>query len=173
MFAATFVVASVVLVAIPGWTGTSCPGGCPKLPSNSRSESLNGIPLPAGTGPLVTATLKQGKAKRILQAEAMMTTGIAAPGAPITLAMLVTVNGVNMEPTIPASPVAVAMTDCGASGIVPAPFACTVTGTWWIDLDQNPALIGVPLAVTLGGGNLFVGPGVPVDVTLTVRLQKK
>jgi hypothetical protein len=171
-FAGTVVLGTTLLAATTGWAGTSCPGGCPTLPANSRSESLNAIPLPAGTGPLVTATLKKGKPKRILQAEAMMTTGIAAPGAPISLALMVDVNGILLEPTIPG-PVAVAMTDCGGSLILPGPFSCTVTGTWWLDLDQNPALIGVPLAVTLNGGNLFLGPAVPVDVTLTVRLQKK
>jgi hypothetical protein len=102
--------------------------------------------------------------------EAMMTNGPYAP-APVWMHLSAAVNGVLMEPH--ASPFGAAV-DCGGSGLGPVVAACTVTGSWWLDMDANPALVGVPLAVTLSGGDLG-GPGVgsPVDVTLSVRVEKK
>jgi hypothetical protein len=53
-------------------------------------------------------------------------------------------------------------------------FSCAASGSWWIDIDANPALIGVPLTVTLDGGD-FTGAciGCPALATMTVRQTKK
>src|SRR5207249_705950 len=74
-------------------------------------------------------------------------------------AIWVDVNGIAMEPS-PAGPAFAAITDCASvdgGGDAEGRFSCTITGTWWIDIDVNPGLIGVPLAVTLEGGGFF-GP---------------
>lgn len=165
------------LATTPARATDSCGGGCPILPKNARSVSSSPalIPLPAFPAPLVgmTATLHKGKARRILMVEAMVTTAALAIGAPVSPAIYPDVNGIIMEPTTFFGPVAAAMADCSAV-FGPPQGMCTVTGTWWLDLDANPALIGVPITVTLSGGDFFgPGIGVPVLATMSVRLQKK
>jgi hypothetical protein len=87
-------------------------------------------------------------------------------------------NGITMQPST-VGPVVV---DCGGGAgapLGPASFACTVTGSWWLDTDDpaNAALVTrpvPPLVVTLSGGELSPGAvGAPVDISMTVQLMKK
>ena len=80
-----------------------------------------------------------------------------------------TVNGVEMEPGSP-NPNFV-LQGCGS-------IPCTLTGTWWLDLDAaelaNPGVfINQPLTVTLHGGEGFAAPQTEGRVAMSVRLQKK
>jgi len=155
----------------------SCGGGCPKLPTKARAVSTAApTPLPAYPAPLLVATLAKGKKKTMLNVEAVLTTSALAPGAPASPAIFVDVNGTVMEPSIfgPGSPV---VTDCfgvDSGGDSESRFSCTASGSWWIDIDANPGLIGAVLTVTLNGGD-FLGPcvGCPSLATMTVRQTKK
>ena len=67
--------------------------------------------------------------------------------------------------------------DCGLTRSDPDR-KCTAVGHWWLDMDDpaNAALLGVPITVTLVGGDPSGGPAVggdPVDMSLRVRLEKK
>ena len=144
----------------------SCGAGCLKTPKAARSVSSPPAPLPPFPAPLLTAGLDKGKAKTMLTVEATIATGVLALGAPVRPAMRVEANGVVMEPAL-ATPL---IEDCAST----SHFSCTLTGTFWLDLDQNPTLIGVPIAVTLTGG-AYGGAGVGVLAvrTMTVRMTKK
>jgi len=182
---ATAILPAVVVVLFAASVASaadSCPAPCTKVPSNSRYVSVGGTPLPPFPGaalPGMVATLKKGKPKRVVVVEAMMKTGVASPGFPVTLNMFPDVNGVLMEPDASGGVGGPGpLEDCGGFGINPPAFSCTLTGTWWLDLDAaeaaNPGVfINQPLAVTLRGGD-FAGMGlIPVDVTMSVRLEKK
>ena len=128
----------------------SCGAGCPKSPKAARSVSMPPAPLGVFPQPLLAVGLLKGKAKTMLNVEATIATGPVAPGAAVRPAMIVDANGVPMEPAA-GLPL---IEDCGSS----SHFSCTLTGTFWLDLDQNPSLIGVPITVTLTGGG-FGGVG--------------
>ena len=95
-------------------------------------------------------------------------------------ALGIDVNGIAMQPAA-APDLFEGIEDCGgfgdSNGDTVFTRACTVTAHWWLDMDDpaNAALIGVPIAVTLVGGDTYGGPavGAPVDVSLRVRLEKK
>jgi hypothetical protein len=89
----------------------------------------------------------------------------------------ISVNGLfGMAPRgVPGS--SEATEDCGVFRSDPDR-TCTVTGHWWLDMDDpaNAALLGVPITVTLVGGDPSGGVAVgvvPVDISLRVRLEKK
>jgi len=168
-----------LLLASPrGFAADSCGGGCPTLPSNARAVSATATPLAAFPGNVLAATLKKGKAKKILMVEGMLTDG---PITPVVLARVlalgVDVNGLLLQPS-PAPDIFEAIEDCGAFRADGDPDgACTVTGNWWLDMDDpaNAALLGVPITITLVGGDLLGGAevGAPVDISLRVRFEKK
>jgi hypothetical protein len=161
------------LAAPPLWAADSCPGGCPIPPANSHFVSTPGpVPVPPAPAAFLVATLKKGKKKRVVAVEAVVTTSIFAPAAPTSLSMFGDVNGILMEPT--GSPLGITE-DCYGfvPGAPPPPGSCTVSGTFWLDIDANPALINVPLTVTLFVGEFGVPTGVPVIASMSVRLEKK
>jgi len=135
-------------------------------------------PLPGpAAGTLLTAQILKGKKKRVLTADATLTSGLLAPLVPWTLSIGVDVNGIALYPnaTYPDSIVQ----DCGAGAALPAA-GCTVSGHFIIDIDAaelaSPGCCyGVPLNVTLlaGPGPLALGGGVPTEATLAVRMEKK
>jgi hypothetical protein len=69
------------------------------------------------------------------------------------------------------------MVDCGIFQSELGDTACTVTGHWWLDMDDpaNAALLGAPLTVTLVSGDPYKsGPvGGPLFMSLHVSLGKK
>jgi len=180
---------SLVILAVTlavTWTastlhaGDSCLAPCAKIPKERRYVSTPGaIPLPAGMAALLTtpaATLAKGLKKRVLVVDATLTTGGVAPLAPFIAGMVANVNGVPMEPV--GSPIGPIM-DCGGTGMSPLPpmFGCTLTASFWMDLDQaetaSPGVfIKQPLTVTLKGGDLAGLGGMPVLVSMGVHLEK-
>jgi hypothetical protein len=177
LFATTL---GLLLLASSVRAADSCLAPCAKIPKERRYVSTVGsIALPPGPlgGVLLTtpaATLAMGKPKRLLVVDATLTSGLAAP-MPMVLTMTAVANGAMMEPT---TPMGVVM-DCGGSVMNPiAPlFGCTLSGTFWLDLDQaetgNPGtFIGMPLSVVLRGGNAAGGGGMPVYASMTVHLEK-
>ena len=157
----------LVLAAPPVFAASTSPG------TNAVFESATGVPLAPGPSPLLTATISKGKKKKVLAVEAMYTDGnySPTPPAPRVLHLLVDVNGIVMEPTVGLFG---ALEDCGFAA--PPPVACTITGSWWLDIDTNPVLINAPLTVTLTGGDISGGPLVGfqlMDVSLSVNMTKK
>jgi hypothetical protein len=172
-------IALAVAFSSPAHALDSCTAPCPKPPKASRSVSAITVPRPAAPAVLLTATLQKAKKKRILQVEAVMTTSVYSPAIPSTLQLFVDANGIPLEPNLPGTGTIV---DCGGGAgapLGPPSFSCTVTGTWWLDIDHpaNAALLTSPpplLVVTLSGGEMFPGAvGAPVDISMTVRLVKK
>jgi len=159
----------------------SCLAPCATLPNKARHVSTVGpIALPAGVGVLLTtpgATLKKGIKKKVIVVEATMTSGGVAVLAPMVLSMFATLNGVTMEPT--GAPLGT-VTDCGGTGLSPLPvmFGCTLSATFWLDLDQAEAASpgtfkGMPLTVALKGGDVAGVGGMPVLVSMAVRQEAK
>ena len=142
----------------------SCGGGCPVPPTYARSMSMAEQLLPAQSfAPLGSTKLRRGMRKTILHVDAIFTSGMSAPQ---NLYMLVTVNGIRLEPTEPNLPF---NTRCA----FPNSSACTLSVAAWIDLDQNPSLIGVPLDIAVIGGDTPHSPGSTYTLTLHARLTKK
>ena len=171
-------------LATSSFAADSCGGGCPKPPKNTRWVSATATPLGAffATPNVLSATLLKGTKKTVLEAEGMLTDG---PITPIALSRVFalgsSVNGLPMQPAAaPGSFEAIA--DCGGytdspTGDTVNTRACTITAHWWLDMDDpaNVALLGVPVTVTLVGGDLLGGAevGAPVDMSLRVRAVKK
>ena len=151
----------------------SCAAPCTKLPKNARAVEGDGFTLAAYPGNTLSATLAKGKKKTILYAEGVLTDGPYPPFTDRILALGINVNGLRMQPSDDVNNISTEVFSprCQAIGDPP----CTVVGHWWVDMD-DPAyaeLLGVPVTVTLIGGN-YSGPGFQVvDMSLRVRLQKK
>lgn len=171
-----------LLAASVAQAADSCLAPCTKVPKKTRHVSTApSIILPAAPGVLLTtpgATLAKGKKKKVIVVEATMTSGIPGP-LPMVLTMWASLNGVAMEPT--GNPVGI-MTDCGGTALSPwlgGPlFGCTLSGTFWLDLDQAEAaspgtFINMPLTVVLMGGDFAGLGGPPVVVSMTVREESK
>lgn len=169
--AAVLAVASSFLCTVVASAASTSPG------KNSAFVSSSGV-LTAYM-PQATATIVKGKKKTVLAIEASYSDGASYPTAPgiRVLGMRVAVNGVLAQPNPSAA--YVYLTDCGF--VDTPPVACTVTGTFWLDVDAaelaNPGMfVGQPLVVTLEAGDLTNGALVgitPMDASLTVRVQKK
>lgn len=80
----------------------------------------------------------------------------------------ISVNGLEMQPATDPGNTEVTE-DCGSTS-----GGCTVTAHWWLDMDDpsNAALLGVPITVTLAGGDRAIGSP-SIDMSLRVRLEKK
>lgn len=118
----------------------------------------------------------KGLKKRILVADGVLTTALMGMGMGRYFALGISVNGAYyMQPDSgvhgpPPGPEVVELCDSDEG-----PGMCAVVGHWWLDLDDpaNAALLGVPLTVTLVGGDLVGVGGGPVDMSLRVRPEKK
>jgi hypothetical protein len=145
---------------------------------NSAFVSSTGILTTFATK--AVATIEKGKKKTVLAIEASYGDGASYPTASAmrVIGIIVRVNGVVAQPNPFAS--FQYYTDCGYNGDV-APVACSITGTFWFDVDAaelaNPGqFVGQPLNVELTAGDLANGPLVgvtPMDASLTVRVTKK
>ena len=154
----------------------SCGSGCPKPPSNTRAVAAQLVLLATYPGNTLTATLGKSKKKTILTADGMLTD---APYAYLLFReydLGISVNGLSMHPSAAGPGAPEADEDCGAIRSDPDR-TCTVIAHWWLAMDDpaNAALLGVPITVTLVGGDPSGGPvvGEPVDTSLRVRLEKK
>ena len=126
----------------------------------SAFESDSFTNLTVGTTTLLTATLAKGKKKTVLLITGTLTTDSGASGG---LHLLPTVNGFAVEGQTVDEVCA------------PSTVHCTVTGTWWFDVDAselaNPgAVSGVPVEVDLNGGAL-AGSDEDISATATLSVQ--
>jgi hypothetical protein len=138
---------------------------------------MNGLVDPPGMlapypGNTLTATLATGKKKTILYAEGVLTDGPYPGFFSRLLALGINVNGLRMQPSDSVNNITTEVVSPVCT--VPGP-PCTVVGQWWLDMDDpaNAALLGVPITVTLLGGEYYGGGGQIVDMSLRVRLEKK
>ena len=175
--AATLVFAATLARPASAQTVDSCGGGCPKPPKNARAIAADVLLAAYPPGNTLSATLAKGKKKTILIADGMLTDGPNANGLSREYDLGISANGLSMQPASLAGPGnPEADEDCGIFRSDPDR-TCTVIGHWWLDMDDPAAaaLLGVPITVTLVGGDVSGGLAVggPVDISLRVRLQKK
>jgi hypothetical protein len=175
--AATLIVAATLACPASAQVVDSCGGGCPKPPKNTRALATHVLLAAYPPGNTLSATLAKGKKKTILMADGMLTDGASALPVSREYDLGISVNGLSMQPTSLAGPGnPEADEDCGFFRSDPDR-TCTVVGHWWLDMDDpaNAALLGVPITVTLVGGDVSGGPAVgsAVDMSLRVRLEKK
>lgn len=144
---------------------------------NSAFVSASGVMTSLTTQ--ATAVIERGKKNTVLAIEASYSDGASYPTAAVVrvLGLRAFVNGFGVQPN-PSVPYQY-ITDCGFADT--APVACTVTGTFWFDIDAaelaHPGnFVDRTLVVELQAGDLTNGAGVgiiPMDTSLTVRMQKK
>jgi hypothetical protein len=151
-------VLSLAMGTLPGSTASTSPG------KNSAFESASLTNLSTAPAPLLTATIAKGKKKRVLAIEASLTTDSGAAGV---LEIRPFVNGFATEGQA-------AQVTCA-----PSLLHCTVSGTWWLDIDAaevaSPGLyVKQPLVVVLQGGVLPGGDSdISATATLSVRVESK
>jgi hypothetical protein len=169
--AAVLAIASSLLAAGVGSAASVSPG--------KRAAFASSTGLLTTYQVQASAQIEKGKRGTVLAIEATYADGASYPTAAgmRVLGMTLTVNGVTAQPN-PFSAYQF-LTDCGY--VDTDPIACSVTGTFWIDIDAaelaNPGMfVGQPLTVNLMAGDLAAGALVgivPMDTALTVRVQKK
>jgi hypothetical protein len=170
---------ALTCAAVTVHAADSCVAPCPTAPKKARHVSTAPpVLMPAAPGAILVAgapTFAKGQKKRVIVVDATISTSIFAPGAPMVMAMSADVNGTTMEPTAAPAPTQYVV-DCGGTGLFPAQpphFACTLHGTFWLDIDANPGLINVPLTVTLTAFDMAGAGGIPVVASMAIRQEKK
>ena len=179
-----FVTLGLMLVGSTVHAADSCIAGCPKPPKKSRHVSTPApVPMPAAPAPILIGgvpTFAKGQKKRVIVVDATISTSVFAPGAAMVIGMGADVNGTFMEPTAAPFPVQYVV-DCGGtalSGPQPVAFACTIHGTFWLDIDTAEAatpgsFVNVPLTVTLTAFDLAGVGGPPVVASMAIRQEQK
>ena len=132
--------------------------------NSAFASKVDQTPLPQYSNtPLVSATISQGRSKRVLSIHA--TLNIRGPGTFVP-GIAPTVNGTGAEMVRVSS-------DCSQQA------DCSLSGNWYFDVDAaeaaNPGqFIGQPLIVNLLGGEISsTSPVVPWDISLSVLMVKK
>jgi hypothetical protein len=127
------------------------------------ASSLVNIDMTTDPWPALGVRIEKGKKKHLLKVDAVANEYNLAP---TTLAIVVAVNGVDMEPADFSS--SQLTTRCDSH--------CTLSATWWLDLDtaelKHPGVfIKQPLDVTMWAGS----PGGPTlgRMSLVATLLKK
>lgn len=160
-FARTALLVSLasMLHSLPAAADSTSPG------KNSAFESASINPLTVGGNgsTLATASLVKGKKKTVLAITATLTTN---SGADAVLQMLPTVNGLAVEGVRVQQPCSFTLVHC------------TVSGTWWLDVDaaelnEPGSVAGVPVNVVLTGGSVAGDNDASATVTLSVQVVKK
>jgi hypothetical protein len=164
---ATLTIVALVVIAAVGPDRAFAASTSPGKKSAFESSNFGNGDIPISNVALLDATIAKGKKKHVLVVEATLSSGFSSVFSYLILGT--TVNGVEMEPGRPNPNFVVQ----GCSGV-----PCTLTGTWWLDLDAaeaaNPGgFINQPLTVTLHGGEGFAAPQSDGRVTMSARMQKK
>ena len=145
--------------------------------TNAVFASRPGVTIPdcrGGAATLLTATIKEGGTKSVLEVEAMLLfeRQLAPIAGPARITVRPIVNGVFMEPSKDVTPFPLSQ-QC------PADIAfCTVSGMFWLDLDVAEAIhpgkfIGKPLTIKLEGCEGSGGGGAITHVTVKAQIIKK
>jgi hypothetical protein len=123
---------------------------------------------------LLTATIKEGSAKSVLEVEAMLLFEKQIPpiAGPARVTARPTVNGIFMEPSR-------GMTYFPISQQCPTDITfCTINGIFWLDLDVAESMhpgkfLGKPLNINLAGCEGSGGGGAITHVTVKAQIVKK
>jgi hypothetical protein len=143
---------------------SSCPAPCTKLPKEALSlRERNGTTSGTGAVTPLTGTLAKGKSKTLLRIDASFS---GTTPVPTLASLLVYVNGVLLQDGIAF----------GAYADQCLPTICTLTGTFWLDIDAaeaaNPGLfMNQPLVISLDGGNGQAAQS--YSTSLSAQLLKK
>ena len=132
----SMILACLSLAAPAANVADSCLAPCTKSPANTRHLSTDApVATVSGSVPILTATLATER-KRVIVLEATVTTVNAY--SPLVMNVGGTVNGNFMARSVSH--------DCGGTPLssLPPAFFCTVSGTFWFDIDAHPELIGAP-----------------------------
>jgi hypothetical protein len=132
---------------------SSCPAPCSVLPKSALFlRETNGTLGVAGDIATLSGTLGKGIRKRVLRIDTTIT--VVMENAPFsTVAVYPTVNGFFAHPWgVNVTALAVAQCDVNKGS------TCSVTGSFWWDLDAleeaHPGMIlGQPLVIDLNGGS--------------------
>jgi len=129
--------------------------------SGFASEVRNNVAI--GTAELASAFIQKGRARTVLAISATLTT---LSGTNATFHMFPEVNGV-----VPYGSVV-------NQACVAAVARCTMTGTWWLDVDDTEAsnpgeFLNQPLSIVLLGGVLSGATDADVTATLSVQMVRK
>jgi len=153
---------SVALLVAPSLTIADSNTGPGKM---AAFASFDDMTIGLGpSSPSLAVAIKKGKTHRVLTVEGMLSIYSAAGAAKLLMVPLV--NG------IPLNPVGKAAAASCTTGE-----QCSVTGSWWLDLDAaeaaNPGVgLGQQLNVTLVG-NDTAETGSVGSMILRARLEKK
>lgn len=168
----TVVAALLAGVVSGGASRASAASPSPGKTSAFASSDFGGTgDIPFAFTTLLSASIAKGKSKSVLVINGMLSSGSSL--ATSTFYLRVSVNGVWAEPQTFGT-VSLIAQGCGVGGSR----MCTLTGTWWLDLDAaelaNPGSFkGKPLEVVLEGGEEVAAIESQGRVTLSVVMQKK
>ena len=150
------------------YVNSSCPSPCTHPSSSTAHVQFQGFRTEAFPYTYYPGELKlrSGKSKRVLVIDSAMNN--ITPLVPITFQMRPLVNGQPIFASVAAA------IDCGGDGTVTRPSNCSVSGHWWLDLDQHPELWGEELSILLWIGTEHQGSQDPIlDITVSARLDRK
>lgn len=132
---------------------------------NAAYASADGGSLPAAGAAVAATSITAGKSKRVLEIQGtFMATN---PVGMLSPAVWVEVNGVAVPPTDDFSNALAAYCQ----------YNCTVSGTWWLDLDAAEAaapgtIYNQPLQVVLYAMD-YLATGPAYSTSLAVKMVKK
>jgi hypothetical protein len=133
-----------------------------------ESTDFGGGDIPVAFVPLLAASIVKGKRKHVLVIQATLSSG----SSPVAgwLGIRARVNGFDAVPPGQFSG-DIQHQSCGGN-------YCTVTGTWWLDLDAaevaHPgAFVSQPLTIVLDGGEFPMSPQSTGSATMSVRMERK
>ena len=173
----TTVLAAIFTISLA--TSASAVGVSTGESKKAYFESRIGFPIPYGPVQLLPGPgspeihIKKSKKHTVIVVQATLSVPVAA--GPIGLGLSAELNGVPMQPTAWSHPHGFAQDCSNGKGQDPGgpATACSVTGTWWLDVDQNLALASRPLSVTLLGGETLGLTSPPSGaVSLAIWQQK-
>ncbi len=151
---------------------SSCPAPCTKPPKSIVfARETDGILDNFGHMTPIGGTLAKGIAKAVVRVEASANVFLIGKNFG-ELSLGASVNGVTDSD--PNGEIAFFRTSCAPDG-----FLCSVTGTFWFDLDALEAaypgtFLGQPLVISVGGGSPYdTGQGWPYGITFSAALEKK
>jgi hypothetical protein len=154
----------------------SCPAPCTKIPKSVRHVSTTvPSPFPVTLSPFLStpgATLAKGIKKNVVTVEVTLVNTF--PSAPLLMVVQPVVNGLPMQPPFPIA------ADCGGTSLstLPRTAACTLSGSFWLDIDQaettSPGtFVGQPLTVTLLAADASGVGSETGFASMSVRQEKK
>jgi hypothetical protein len=162
-----FIAAGLALLGMVALMPVSARAEATSTPGKNTAAASANVWDVNNLGQPIPVQLVKGKRGRLLLVNGVLSAYTPTPG--VTIAMNATVNGVHLEPNNYQTDSQVFQEGCNGF--------CTITGTWWLDLDAleqaNPGqFVNVPLDVTLAA-RAFYGTLTFGKASVTATLVKK